>query len=308
MNSKVRTLSVLQFNAWLLALPFLDWAADYRERRQILPETLAATHADVLSLQEIWVNRDKENLERMLRAYGYGYFVHSRHRFGLGDGMFLASKYPLKRIERSKTFRTFTSFIEIFGAKRVVAATIDHPEFGEIDLFQTHLGSIAFDQKTLAYDARARKKLLVQLLDVAEFIGAHRRGKFAVLTGDLNLHYQVHEGPKGYGSRYADEYTRFLEALQATGQSFENSFLVANGLDPGHPAVPTYSQENPYTRKEFDTSPEETLDYVLFAPHAEWKPIESRVVFRERISDAIPALSDHYGIRTVFEFSLPGKR
>jgi endonuclease/exonuclease/phosphatase family metal-dependent hydrolase len=304
-SSEVRTLSVLQFNTWLLALPFLDWSTDYRERRRILPDALAAIDADVISLQEVWVNRDKESLERALRPFGYGYFVHTHHRFGLGDGMFLASKFPLKRIERSKTFRTITRFIEYFGAKRVVAATVDHPDVGEIDLYQTHLGSIVFDKKTLAYNAASRRRLLVQLLEVAEFIGAHRRGKFAVLTGDLNFHYQVHEGPKGYGSRYADEYTRFLDALKATGQPFENSFLVANGLDSAHPAVPTYSQENPYAKKEFDTNPEETLDYVLFAPHGDWKPVESRVVFRERVSQAIPALSDHYGIRTVFEFKSP---
>ncbi len=296
---------MLQFNAWFLALPGFVYSKHYHERRRILPECLAGIDADVLSLQEIWVNRDKVELERALRAHGYDYFIYTRHRLGLGDGMFLASKFPLRRIERSRPFRTVTRFIEWFAAKRVVAAAIDLPGIGEIDLYQTHLGSVLFDEKMLLPNAASRKKLLVQLLEVASFIGGHRRSNYAILAGDLNFHYQAHDGARGYGARYADEYTRFLETLRAAGQPFENSFLVANGQDSTHPAVPTYSQENPYARESFSRNPEETLDYILYAPHAGWRAKESAVVFRDPISDTLPALSDHYGIRTVFEFTVP---
>jgi endonuclease/exonuclease/phosphatase family metal-dependent hydrolase len=222
--------------------------------------------------------------------------------------MFLASKYPIGRVERSRPFRTATRFIEILPAKRAIAAVVDYPGVGEIDFYQTHLGSVLFDEKTRAPNATSRRKLLVQLLEVADFIRSHRKSEFAILTGDLNFHYQAHEGERGYGVRYADEYRKFLETLHIAGLTVENSFLVANGMDETHAAIPTFSQENPYAREGFTRNPEETLDYVLFAPSPRWKPVESKVVFRERVSERIPALSDHYGIRTTFEFSSPEKR
>lgn len=296
------TLSVVQLNAWLLAFPGFAYSKDYAKRRAVLAARLAATGADVLALQEVWRNGDKRRLERELRELGYPHFLYTAHRLGLGDGLFLASKFPLRRVERSRAFRTVTRFVELFPAKRAVAATLEHPA-GEIDFYQTHLGSLLFDERKNAYDAGARNKLLVQLLEVAEFIRGHRRADFAVLVGDLNFHYQEHESGQGYRGRYADEYTRFLEALAGTGLRFANSFLAANGMDASHAIAATYSQSNPYASLEFSAKPEETIDYVLHAEHPRWRPRESTVVFREAIAPEIPALSDHYGIRTVFELA-----
>jgi endonuclease/exonuclease/phosphatase family metal-dependent hydrolase len=305
----VPTLSVLQFNAWLLAFPWFAYSSDYRERLALLPDALVAVDVDVISLQEVWRNRDKDYLERELRKRGYHHFVFTRHRFGLGDGMFLASRHPFKRIERERPFRTFTQLMEAIAAKRAIAATLEVPGVGDVDFYQTHLGSVLFDEKKLSHDRVSRKRLLVQLLEVARFIGRHRQAKFAILTGDLNFHYQVHEGARGFGDRYADEYTRFVETLRSVNLCFENSFLAANGMDVSHLAVPTYSQQNPYARQGVGgKNPEETLDYVLFTPDEGWRALESNIVFRERISERVPALSDHYGIRTVFEFSSPGKQ
>ncbi len=305
MSGEPATLSVVQLNAWLLAFPGFAYSKDYAKRRAILARELAATGADVLALQEVWRNGDKRRLEAELRELGYSHFLYTEHRFGLGDGLFLASKFPIRRIERGRVFRAVTRFVELFPAKRAVAATLVHPA-GEIDFYQTHLGSLLFDEREHAYDSRARKKLLVQLLEVAEFVRGHRRSDFAVLVGDLNFHYQEHAPGQGYRERYADEYTRFLEALAATGLRFANSFLAANGMDATHPIAPTYSQANPYASLEFSTKPEETIDYVLHGEASGFRARESTVIFRGPVSPEIPALSDHFGIRTVF--SWPGKR
>ena len=302
------TLSVLQFNAWLLAFPWGAYSRNYRERLSLLPDALAGVDADVISLQEVWVGRDKGFLERELRKRGYAHFIFTRHRFGLGDGMFFASRYPVKRVERERPFRTVTRLIELFAAKRTVAATIEVPGAGDVDFYQTHLGSVLFDETrvfvgvAIAVPARAFVELIVEI----QIAGQNRELRLAVApdeTGDLeelNEELLPRIGVVRMGL--------FVETLRAADLCFENSFLAANGMDVSHLAVPTYSQQNPYAREGFANNPEETLDYVLFTPDSGWRPRESCIVFRERISERVPALSDHYGIRTVFEFSSPEKR
>lgn len=292
--------SLLQFNAWLLALPFYPYAEDYFERKRRLPGALAEIDADIVCLQEVWRNRDKLELEEALRKFDYRYFFYTRHYVGVGDGIFLASKFPISRVEAARPFRAVTRFLEMFGTKRVIAATIEVPGIGPVELYLTHLGSVYFNQKNQKHDVNDRRKLMLQLLEVAEIIRNHRRAEFAILAGDLNFHYQSYQAPEGRSPIYADEYDQFMVALRAYGLQFENTFLAANGMDASHAAVATFSQANPYARKGFQNHPEETLDYVLHTPSPLISPVESRVVFREPLSDSVPALSDHYGIFSVF--------
>lgn len=302
---KTKIFSILHFNVWLLKLYGITSSEHIQERLALIPDALALENADVISLVEVWRVREKKFLVEKMRERGYSYSYFSHSGVWVGDGMLLLSKFPIERVEHSRPFRRATRFLELFSKKRGVKALLEIPEIGKIAVYQTHLGSKWFDLRTLEYDKKTREILHSQVHELAEFLRSkHNEEKGIFLAGDLNFHYQTYMGRRQYGPPHNEKYNTLVHYLRDEHLALENSFLVANGLSESDPAAATYSQTNPYVARGQGTGyPEETLDYILYQPSSHIRVVESRIVFRESPSPSVPALSDHYGIKSVFEFS-----
>jgi endonuclease/exonuclease/phosphatase family metal-dependent hydrolase len=255
----------------------------------------------------VWLKSYKDFLVRELRPL-YPYSFYHDHRFGLGDGMLLLSKHPILETEISAPFRPATRYREAFVNKRAHRALIDLGAFGSIDLFQTHLGSLFFDRKTKRCDPKTQARLFRQIEGLTEFVARPRLqagpGRPLFLAGDLNFHHCAHFGD---GPSESEEYLRVKARLRDRGLVLEDSYLRANGIPPGHPTPPTFSQKNRYVSVgEFAGWPEETLDYIFFRDHPRVEASSSRLVFDDFLHPEAHGLSDHYGLKSTFTIRRAG--
>src|SRR3989338_8979053 len=74
----VRPLKILQFNAWQLKALGIDLTKDRKERLRILPDYLAATQADVMTLSEVWSDLTKKAIIRAMVRRGYPFANYRR--------------------------------------------------------------------------------------------------------------------------------------------------------------------------------------------------------------------------------------
>ena len=302
-------LTLLQFNAWLLKLPFFR-AKDFKERKKHLPDYLAAENADVISLMEIWVQRDKEYMVSEMRERGYPYSFYTPHRFGLGDGLLFLSRYPIIESLTSKPYVHFTRFTEYFAAKRIAKIVVELPSGETAAFFQTHLGAVTFQESSMLFSKKGSDKLATQIEELIAFIRDHSPEKYVFLAGDLNFHYHEHLHSKEYEKKYSKEYLALIRPFGDGMMGFQNSFLEGKALKEIDPFVPTYSQNNPYVaRSESQHYPDGTLDYIFHRPVDGLKAVDASVIFDTHAPPENRILSDHYGLKCVFHLpeELPGR-
>ncbi|MCB9793135.1 MAG: endonuclease/exonuclease/phosphatase family protein [Alphaproteobacteria bacterium] len=158
-------LRVLTYNVALLdarlfrlipykASPYLD------ERRPELPDLILSEGYDVLFLQEVWSKGDVARFEAAAEAHGYVAFTGPRKKYN--DGLVTLVKEELVSASASVelyaqnyTERDASEAFPGVNIKRgFVAVTLDHPAYGSLSLYNTHMQAWASKWLMRASEAR----------------------------------------------------------------------------------------------------------------------------------------------------------
>lgn len=254
------TVRVVTWNVWWRYGP-------WEERLPAIAATLAKADADVVCLQEVWDDGDRNQAAELAAGLGWSwaYDAHldlDRVRFGNA----VLSRWPITGSEG----RNLPAPPAVDERRRVMRADVDGPR-GPIQVFCTHL-NWRFDQSAVRQD---------QVRAVCAFVRDSPSRSFpAVVCGDLNA------------APDSDE-IRMLTgraAVPEPGLVFHDAWDAA-GRGPGI----TWSNANPWAR--LDLEPDRRIDYVL----AGWPKrggrghvVRAEVLGTDPVDGVVP--SDHYAV------------
>lgn len=182
-------LSVLSYNVALLdvdlfgLIPYSE-SPDLERRRRTLPGLIFATGADVVLLQEVWLDEDVETFSRRGEDLGYRPFVHERA--GHNDGLitFIREAVIAGGTVTELSFDSYGAQVatEYFPGPQIARGWLGvrfvHPEIGPVHAYNTHMQ--AFPENWLGRAKQARE-LGIILRRVAEVAG-----DFVLVGGDFN--------------------------------------------------------------------------------------------------------------------------
>jgi endonuclease/exonuclease/phosphatase family metal-dependent hydrolase len=277
------TLGILSFNTWLVRVRGFARARDLEARLALLPEAAAGTGADVIALQEVWSDGDRERLCRAFEALGYPHAAVGTGSTGgamrvAGDGLIVVSRLPLGP-PTHLTFDRVNVWYERFIRKGALRTSVLLPGGSSFELVNAHLGVVRFDRRRGSFDPGDLRAVEAQVDELAAWVGA-ARSRTLVMTADLNL-----------DPRTSPAYRRLLDGLDLV-----DTFHEAN---PGAPPAPTFDPPgNPYAGEgDFRHLPPERIDYVLLSRRSAAGLVSSRLVLGgPRAGGGPPRLSDHAGV------------
>ncbi|KAM7356999.1 neutral sphingomyelinase [Cochliomyia hominivorax] len=172
-------LSILTLNVW--GIPFIS--SDRHERMQHIGKELSTGKYDIVSLQEVWTEKDSNTLQELTKSMlPYSHYFYSGV---IGAGLLVLSKYPIV----SSLFHSWTvngychriQHADWFGGKGVGMCRI---RVGDIyvHVYNAHLHA-EYNIKNDDYKTHR----VIQAFDTAQFIEATRwDSAVQILAGDLN--------------------------------------------------------------------------------------------------------------------------
>lgn len=205
----------------------------------------------------------------------------SSHTSNGHNGLLLMSKHELVETELLRMESTVAQ-------RAALHAVVDIPDFGEVDLYCTHLAArlSALDYPGTGYESYEAEQA-AQIETVLEWIVESRTGERVVLMGDMNT------GPAvgGLDAELPDNYQKFVDA------GMRNPYLETDSPDCTFCDANTLIQE----------SSDKAIDHVMFDFEEETEALN--ISQTERILDETLEietsegtqtlhLSDHYGVRT----------
>ncbi|XP_013113184.1 putative neutral sphingomyelinase [Stomoxys calcitrans] len=172
-------LSVLTLNVW--GIPFVS--SDRAERMQQIGQELSSGKYDIVSLQEVWTEKDSLLLQELTKAIlPYAHYFYSGV---IGAGLLVLSKYPIvTTLFHSWTVNGYCHRIQHadwFGGKGVGLCRIRVAD-RYVHLYNAHLHA-EYDLDNDDYKTHR----VIQAFDTAQFIEATRwDADVQILAGDLN--------------------------------------------------------------------------------------------------------------------------
>ena len=219
---------------------------------------------DIVGLQETFSDDAQTILDRA--RYPYAYRKATGNGITLNCGLSILSRHPIMELE----FQKFTEGVgpDFWVQKGVLFTRLDLPDFGPIDVFNTHVQA---EDDQASHSAR-----LSNINELIEFVLEKYAGNPTLLLGDYNA---------DYASRELEHLRRRL--------SVHDAFRLANPRSFGHTYVP--SPLNPYNET---TEPSRRLDYIFIlpTPNVRVQILGARVVNDRPVKGFM--LSDHFGVAT----------
>lgn len=256
------TVRVASWNVW--------WRyGDWEDRFDAIVATLRDLDADVIGLQEVWEEGDRNQAALLAEAVGLEHHAYaSRVEIdGVGFGNAVLSRWPI-----SGTEERALPCPERFEERRLVLrADIEGPR-GPLQFFVTHL-NWRFDQSAIRVE---------QVRTIAELVADSPARSFPpVLVGDFNAEPESEEMRRLTG----------LAPSPVEGVFFHDAWRYA---DPGDPGI-TWSNDNPNVRSALEH--DRRIDFVLVGwPKANGRGhVTSVEVFGTEPVDGVHP-SDHYGV------------
>lgn len=301
-------LRVLTFNVGALA-PFGKITSPQSVRRlKAICQNLEESHYDVVLLQEVWT----QGYRKLFRDCGFPYIAEAEEEaglitklkrgevsikklkaiarsfrllfpndYGFDTGLMILSRYPLREVKVRRfevngvEERSFSDG-EFPVNKGVLGATLDHPDFGEVFLANTHVVS---EYKNYSYDDQRE----VQLEEIMEFLSDHSHQRATILGGDFNM---SPPGPNGAERGFGVDrlWRRVRDSLL---QEFKQAELPYDQLStfPAQGKLPDLG----------------VLDHLF--SRGNLLPKKGAVVFNEGFrcrKRRLCAFSDHFGFESVF--------
>lgn len=314
---------------------------NYVEKRSsLLPEKLYQTDSDIIFLQEVWQN-GFEHPDFVADVFEKKYNYHTAFvnmktdDTPFGSGIMILSKFPI--VEGSIEFvpwssKDITSEKARESRKGTLAVTIEVPEMGRLQLFNTHTSAQRFDKDIQNYvelpkdqsggDARSRQlDLLIQTMQKYR----SQNNYCQVLGGDLNTHiYEWDANSKGWSNKVSPYISRITETLRLV-PDFENrvSLNSQDDLSLVSDKGNTWEQDNRWVLGGlFPKNPSSKIDYIFYQLARKVSGQTSycvyggysQVVLKENVEvptslvkDGVPIifkapLSDHYGVKSYVTF------
>ncbi len=293
-------LTVLDFNAYLLNGIGSNLHVD--ERLKIMPEQLASTNADIITLQEVWEIEHRTLLIEELSKLGYPHAIFYEKPEGrtgwdkLGNGMLIFSKFKPASEPKFEQWKTWTRLLERKSSKGVMRVDLEVAEGKIVSVFNAHTSTKQFTED--GYKPKHIAKRIEQVEQITSFMkkaSEETEGATQIVGLDLNTHPTTwNNDAKIFGTEPASEYVRLLEDGNLV-DSYEDAH-------PGHNEVTADHTNNAWcSTGVFKKEPSTFIDYVM-TTKGQSKVVSSEIVFREQFDYVEPAfsapLSDHYGILT----------
>ncbi len=259
---------MIRVMTWNLWWRFGPWAA----RQAAIAAVLQRERADLIGLQEVWVEEEGPNQAAVLAGHLGYHYTHGELRYheGLAFTNAVLSRWPIEET----VCLSLPAAPGVVSHRQAVAAKVQAP-VGPLLFVTTHLD--------WAFDASATRQ--AQVAAVCRLVHEHRpdptTGYPAILSGDLNA------------CPHAEEMRMLTGAapVPVAGLSFVDAWEVAGGNGPGH----TWNGANPYLADA--AYPNRRLDYVLVS----WprpKPQGSVAAVWTAGADPVAGVtpSDHYAV------------
>ena len=212
----------------------------WEARLPAIREWLARIDADVVGLQEVWDDGDRNQAHELAEALGYPGVVYGRNleRDGVGAGNAVLSRWPLRRSEERTLPRHGSGAVDAEDEERlVVFAEVDGPR-GPIQVFCAHL----------SWRGDHGGPRQAQVRAICELVRSTRPRSFpAVLVGDLNADPSTDELRMLTGRA----------AVPVPGVWFRDAWECAGHGEPGF----TWSRRNPFAAANLDV--DRRIDHVL---------------------------------------------
>jgi endonuclease/exonuclease/phosphatase family metal-dependent hydrolase len=256
----------LRVMSWNLWWQFGPW----EERLPAIAATLAAVDADVVALQEVWQDGDRNEAAELAAGLGFEHVYASRLDLnGVLMGNAVLSRWPIA----SHDSQQLPAPPDANELRTVVRADVDGPR-GRLQIFSTHL-NWRFDQSNVRQQ---------QVTAIAKFVHESPLRTYPpVLCGDFNA------VPDSDEIRMLTGRMRLPVPKLVFHDSWEAAIERADG--PGF----TWSNDNPFAKE--DLEPNRRIDYVFVGwPKSEGAGhvLRSEVVGTEPVDGCQP--SDHYGV------------
>lgn len=273
---------VVSLNTW--QLPFI--AKDRQSRLLRLPGVLRDSGADIIALQEMWSNKERDALIATLAA-DYPHVAFAKGARGLlrgrfGNGLIVLSRFPLREEPSIGEFSAYTYYEEFFVRKGVMRVPLLLPS-GPLDFFNAHLGAIRFHDKSGRFQSAEQKHHATQLDDLMSYIKERGTAPTLVVAMDVNLHHENWDpSTRAFVAGSLAEAHRELRDTLRFDSSREHLVGVVRH---------SYERENPYVAANpFGRGPSELVDYVLLNRDSPAFTMGESRLAREW------SISDHYGV------------
>lgn len=181
------SLRVLSYNVALLDAPIF-WVIPYKrtptlnERRDVLPELVFATGADVIGLQEVWRREDVDAFLARAETDGYRGFVHERNEGNDGIMVFVRAD----KIDGEATLADHHVYLSQDGLENFpgpgirrgwMEVAFTHVDVGPVRVFNTHMQ--AFPENWLGRMQQGRELGIAARTHSSD-------DELVIVTGDLN--------------------------------------------------------------------------------------------------------------------------
>lgn len=289
-NIQADSFSVATFNAGILykfkkrsfePTPFTD------ERLHLIPDALMNTTADVVCIQEVYNEADKQVVIQGVKdVYPYAVYYQKKRKGGAGwhSGLLILSKYPINA-SSFELYKRNPLVEKMFADKGVLCALIEL-NGTDITIANTHttVGGGVYDTESDRVN-RIRNKQVIQAYQNVRSFGTD----LYMVLGDFNAGPGVSEV----------NYQTLLDSLML------DSYTVIERSDS--PEIFTWDPLNPLNADGyFTTSPPQRIDNVFVSPNMVQQFTISQVntILTEAVMtvDSVSyPLSDHYGYQVTFE-------
>jgi hypothetical protein len=287
---------ILTYNLGLLRAFGTDYVPTVDARAKAAGPEIARFTADdspgIMLFEEVWYASQSDAIMRELSPQGYTFASPGvRGILGLGSGLLLAVKDPLRIVEWTFTPFRKNPFMERFARKGVLEAVIEDQSDGtQFALVGTH--TVALD--TVNGEPKDKSQVADHTDQVSQILAAvearSQNGQVPVLLlGDFNV-----------GPGYADASYRLIASADGLREAGESLTVEA---------IITWDPENPLVKYgRYPMEPAAKLDHIFLNDGGalRWTPREARRVFDTPADDLsitpvkgagpVPTpLSDHYG-------------
>ena len=289
-TAQTSSFSVATFNAGILykfkkrsfePTPFTD------ERLHLIPNGLMNTTADVVCIQEVYNEADKQVVIQGVKdVYPYAVYYQKKRKGGAGwhSGLLILSKFPISA-SSFELYKRNALMEKVFADKGVLCALIDL-NGTDIAIANTHttVGGGVFNTESDRVN-RFRNHQVIQALMSARAFGTDNY----MVLGDFNAGPGVSEV----------NYQTLLDSLMI------DSYTAIERLDSTE--IYTWHPENPLNADGFfTTSPPQRIDNVFISPQMaqQFTVTHINTILTEGVltKDSIGyPVSDHYGYQVTFQ-------
>ena len=200
-------LTLLDANLWMLPYPF---SKEKKKRVNLFLDIVHKYNPDIITLQEIWLNKYLNLLKKSLPNY---YFIHKKKSIYNRSGLVTLSKIKPSEIKILKFPKQHKySLLERIASKGLICITFPQGKLGKISIVNTHL-----------YDPVNKMDKIIDKEEMEFIEKISSRGNW-IIAGDLNMPHKDFESlNKGF---FKGEDNDFVETL-----SKENGYRTWDIMD-----------------------------------------------------------------------------